>query len=175
MKTTILDKRKIYISENQAKVIKDKYLRDDNSVEDLFERVAHNISLSELVFHPDAEKWGVFTGVNFRTAESAADGGQTRTLLFHEGLAESSEREANFMKFVANLEKAYATIDAARAAADRWKVEFYNLMADFNFLPNSPTLMNAGRDLQQLSACYVLPVPDSMEGIAKALTAQSLI
>ena len=75
MKTTILDKRKIYISENQAKVIKDKYLRDDNSVEDLFERVAHNISLSELVFHPDAEKWGVFTGVNFRTAESAADGG----------------------------------------------------------------------------------------------------
>ena len=48
-------------------------------------------------------------------------------------------------------------------------------MAAFDFLPNSPTLMNAGRDLQQLSACYVLPVPDSIEGISKALHAQSLI
>ncbi len=175
MKTTTLDKRKIYISENQAKVIKDKYLRDDNSVEDLFERVAHNISLSELIFHPDAQNWGLFEGVSCRVTENSEAGGHSRTLLFHEGLAESSEREANFIKFVANLEKAYATIDAARAAADLWKTEFYNLMADFNFLPNSPTLMNAGRDLQQLSACYVLPVPDSMEGIAKALTAQSLI
>jgi len=172
---TILDKRKIYISENQAKVIKDKYLRDDNSVEELFGRVAHNISLSELIFHPDAEKWGVFEGVNCRVTETRDAGVPSRTLLFHEGLAESSEREANFMKFVGNLEKAYNTVDAARAAADRWKNEFYNMMADFDFLPNSPTLMNAGRDLQQLSACYVLPVPDSMEGIAKALTAQSLI
>ncbi|OGR66225.1 MAG: hypothetical protein A2X31_05745 [Elusimicrobia bacterium GWB2_63_22] len=175
MKTTTLDKRKIYLSENQAKVIKDKYLRDEAGPEELFERVAHNISLSEIIFHPDAAKWGVFEGVNYRVSETAGDGPQSRTLFFHEGLAESSEREANFMKFVANLEKAYATVDAARAAADKWRTEFYNMMADFNFLPNSPTLMNAGRDLQQLSACYVLPVPDSMEGIAKALTAQSLI
>jgi ribonucleoside-diphosphate reductase alpha chain len=103
------------------------------------------------------------------------DGASSRQLLFHEGLSESTEREANFMRFVANLEHAYKAIPAAREAADRWKTEFYNLMAEFSFLPNSPTLMNAGRDLQQLSACYVLPVPDSMEGIAKALTAQSLI
>jgi len=66
-------------------------------------------------------------------------------------------------------------VPAAKEAASRWQAEFYDMMADFDFLPNSPTLMNAGRDLQQLSACYVLPVPDSMEGIAKALTAQSLI
>jgi ribonucleoside-diphosphate reductase alpha chain len=171
-KSTTMDKRKIYITENQAKVIKDKYLRDEAGVEELFERVAHNISLSEIIFHPDAEKWGVFEGVNWK-AVPVPEGG--RTLLFHEGLAESSEREANFMKFLGNLEKAYNTVPEAKAAADRWKGEFYNLMADFNFLPNSPTLMNAGRDMQQLSACYVLPVPDSMEGIAKALTAQSLI
>ena len=175
MKTMTLDKKKIHISENQGKVIKDKYLRDENSVEDLFERVAHNISLSELIFHPEAGQWGLFEGVRCRFLEAGADGSPSRVILFHDGLSESSEREANFMKFVANLENAYKTIDAAREAADRWRTQFYNLMAEFNFLPNSPTLMNAGRDLQQLSACYVLPVPDSMEGIAKALTAQSLI
>jgi len=175
MKTMSIGRKPVILSENQAKVIKDKYLRDEGTPEELFERVAHNISLSELIFHPDAEKWGIFEGVNFRAAENKDGGSSSRTLFFHEGLAECSEREANFMKFVANLEKAYKGISAAREAADLWKTEFYNMMAEFNFLPNSPTLMNAGRDLQQLSACYVLPVPDSMEGIAKALTAQSLI
>jgi ribonucleoside-diphosphate reductase alpha chain len=175
MKTMTLEKKKIHLSENQGKVIKDKYLRDDHSVEDLFNRVAHNISLSELIFHPEAGNWGLFEGVRCRVAEAGADGKLSRAIFFHDGIYESAEREANFMRFMANLENAYKTIPEAKAAADRWGAEFYNLMAEFNFLPNSPTLMNAGRDLQQLSACYVLPVPDSMEGIAKALTAQSLI
>ena len=53
--------------------------------------------------------------------------------------------------------------------------EFYDLLTSFKFLPNSPTLMNAGTDLGQLAACFVLPVGDSIEEIFDAVKYAALI
>ncbi|MEY4704962.1 MAG: Ribonucleoside-diphosphate reductase NrdZ [Nitrospirota bacterium] len=72
---------------------------------------------------------------------------------------------------IAKAERLYLAAGRLPHAAQRW----YDCMARLDFLPNSPTLMNAGRRLQQLSACFVLPIEDSLVSIYEGLKHQALI
>jgi len=84
------------------------------------------------------------------------------------------DAEAMFLRVAENIASADTLYDK-NADVSKTTEEFYNMMASLEFLPNSPTLMNAGRDLQQLAACFVLPVEDSIEGIFEAIKNAALI
>ncbi len=72
--------------------------------------------------------------------------------------------------------RAIAQVDANYGGSPQESEEqFFQLMANLDFLPNSPTLMNAGTDLGQLAACFVLPVDDSLPGIFETLKCAALI
>ena len=72
---------------------------------------------------------------------------------------------------IAAGDKKYAPDADTAALADK----FYEIMTELLFMPNSPTLMNAGKPLGQLSACFVLPVADSMPEIFEAVKNAALI
>ncbi|HWR45985.1 vitamin B12-dependent ribonucleotide reductase [Sporomusa sp.] len=74
-------------------------------------------------------------------------------------------------KAVASADAPYVSVSELQAIEN----EFYEMMSSLEFLPNSPTLMNAGRPLGQLSACFVLPIADTMEDIFETLKNAAMI
>ncbi|WKZ32327.1 MAG: adenosylcobalamin-dependent ribonucleoside-diphosphate reductase [Thermodesulfobacteriota bacterium] len=82
--------------------------------------------------------------------------------------------EGMFRRVAENIAQAEALFGRPGDASSYGEA-FYGLMSRLEFLPNSPTLMNAGRRLQQLAACFVIPVDDSLESIFKAVKNTALI
>ena len=83
--------------------------------------------------------------------------------------------EAMFLRVAKNLSQAELEYGASEEERQVTEDEFNHVMSRLEFLPNSPTLMNAGRELQQLSACFVLPVEDSLDSIFDAVRKTALI
>jgi ribonucleoside-diphosphate reductase alpha chain len=139
---------KLKLSKNALQILEKRYLKKNKEgkviekPEDLFKRVASNIALADAKY--------------LLTEEINA-------------LNENNEMEyydfANTKQFQNLLKKN----NKANSKVQKTEKEFYNLMTNCDFLPNSPTLFNAGRSLQQLAACFVLPVEDNLDSIFKAL------
>ncbi len=95
----------------------------------------------------------------------------------------SKDREGNvlegvdgmFRRVARNLSQADLLYGADEQQRQVTEDRFYQSMRRLELLPNSPTLMNAGRELQQLSACFVLPVEDSLDGIFNKVKQTALI
>jgi len=137
---------KLKLSNNAIQILEKRYLKKNNEgkvvekPEDLFKRVANNIALADAKY-----------------------------LLKEE--IQNLENNKEYFEFVETKEfqKLLKKNKKAKKQVEKTEKEFYNLMTSLDFLPNSPTLFNAGRSLQQLAACFVLPVEDNLDSIFKAL------
>ncbi len=124
-----------------------------------------------------ARKETTITGIPEKTIEISEN---SRKVLERRYLKKGSNGEPDetvedmFRRVSRNISMAEKLYDEG-ADTEAVAAEFYDMMASLEFLPNSPTLMNAGRDLQQLSACFVLPIEDSMESIFEAVKHTALI
>lgn len=183
------------LSPNAIQVLEKRYLRKDENgkplekPEDMFWRVAKNIALMDALYDP-----AIYKGPKGAAKKGAA---QAEALIgdveAEAPLADKSAGELEITEWDwATLRMAFDRLVSkglSKVSWDEAKVviensrdrihaiadKFYSLMVQGKFMPNSPCLINAGRELQQLSACFVLPVEDSMVSIFDSLKHAALI
>ncbi len=117
----------------------------------------------------------IFKGTRLSLSENALMVLQKRYLKTDENGNVIETPEDMFRRVARHVAMAEEKYGATPEFVNKIETIFYNMMTELRFLPNSPTLMNAGRELGQLAACFVVPVEDSMEGIFDALKAAALI
>ncbi|MHB9286757.1 adenosylcobalamin-dependent ribonucleoside-diphosphate reductase [Halobacteriales archaeon Cl-PHB] len=157
-----------------ANILPARYLRKDadgnvkEDQEELFERVAKNIALAEAVYEADQHDVEItVTPDQLKPDHPRRD--ELAEAVFGKGI--SADDDAETLLTEHNVNKfAYETLvpelpDDVRAHVEETAAEFQELMEDLSFMPNSPTLMNAGDELQQLSACFVDSPADDIDDI----------
>ena len=111
---------------------------------------------------------------NIKFSNTAMEVLKSRYLL-KDASARVIENPEQMFRRVARTVAAVDEIYNKKASIREVENKFYSMMSSLDFMPNSPTLMNAGTKIGQLSACFVLPIEDSMESIFEALKQTALI
>ena len=199
MKMKILNKKDLdevdkSLDINSLKVLSSRYLLrggTNNEINEgpkqLFERVAILVTISDIIHDPsifdlhgnhnqsivDAEKY--YEKLN--DFDNKLRIGNYYLNKFHfESLIRTYVNEAKLGKIKINFKALLRMIAEGKLSSYGDKIfEYYNLMVSGEFLPNTPTLMNAGARLGQLSACFVLDMPDDMYSIMKSSTDAAMI
>jgi ribonucleoside-diphosphate reductase alpha chain len=169
------------LSHNALTVLKSRYLSKDelgNVIEtpqEMLWRVAKNIALMDALYDPWREAEPSVSHESSTSEEAASlpvpEFSRWDWATLNHGFTDLASR--GLIK--GTWEDIEATVSERMPQLARTAVSFYTLMAERKFLPNSPALSNAGRELQQLSACFVLPIEDSMASIFETLKNAALI
>ena len=122
---------KVKVTDNQLKVMANKYLRGD-SVELWLRRIARNIALADLLYSPDVSKEQILEGINHQLIKSEHDDKSQLLLLQLKNLPRH-ERVTNFRKFENNLLKVAETNPRATKLLRESEEQFYKMLANFDF------------------------------------------
>lgn len=164
----------------------------EESQEDVFPRVARNVSLPEIYYELENSETNIHITPKYikdthsKPEELESEMGFTEKTGYTEDgvptddesetakvklLEESDLQNLSYEKLISHPELLEEVIEHAESVRD----DFENLMSNLNYMPNTPTIMNAGQELQMLSACFVISPEDSMENIHDTLKKSSLI